>query len=311
METKFKRIGFIRHYLTCTAEILEELYQKRIIAIHYDNIPSLDSNEYKESSGAKTSFTRLEEFCQDGALIAADYQLIHPGKLIIGLIKKKSSIISIKMKYNSGSTILSEQTSHSERLEKKSGYFWYKTIQLIDTKIVNFWDYPVLKAILPPFQSVCNWNNAKKILPSLYLFDKLNWDVFSLSDSQLEILCYEYLLSESLLEALLLPIGRSLPEVDIVGFKLQHETIFAQVTFETSPKKIKSKIDKLTWCKNSDLGQKIQLYFFLRQNLQTKYETQPGIHFIGIEAIFKKFSQKDRYPIQYEMLRRWLNPKNL
>lgn len=311
MTIPFKRIGYIRHFIACTEEILEELYLNRIIAIHYDNIPSINSSDYTESKGAETSFKRLEEFCKDGALIAADYHLIHPEKLVIGIIRAGSKIKPMKKTYPAKSKIRSEETSYSERISEKGGFFWYKTLQLEETKEIDFWDFPVLKSILPPYQAVCNWNNAEEILPSIFKYGKLKWDVYSLATEQLEILCYEYLKEKRIIDALLLPIGRSLPEVDIIGFNLKNETIFAQVTFETKDKKILSKIKKLKWCKETELKQKIKLYFFLPDSLIVDYELNNDIEFIGIEDIFRQFSKKEEDPIHFEMLRRWLNPKNL
>jgi hypothetical protein len=89
------------------------------------------------------------------------------------------------------------------------------------------------------------WPGAENYLNALFFNKILPREVASLAPAQLEVLCYEYLRYKDLLNSLILPIGRSLPDIDIYGINKSGEKILAQVTQSHNKKVIERKLDVL------------------------------------------------------------------
>ncbi len=86
-----------------------------------------------------------------------------------------------------------------------------------------------------------------QIIRAYYYGDEIPLNVNIFTPDQLELLCFEWL--NRYYEGnfkLLLPIGRTLQDVDIFGRDLTSNTlVFAQVSFETRPSEIKKKATKM------------------------------------------------------------------
>ncbi len=81
---------FIRHNLNQTNEFYEDFWSKGLIAVHFDNIESVDPNDYKQSAGRK-ALKKLWKFCDDGAIVGAEYP-VRAASLLVGLIEPKSRV---------------------------------------------------------------------------------------------------------------------------------------------------------------------------------------------------------------------------
>ncbi len=181
---------FIRHKLHCSKMILRDLWSKRLIAIHYDNIPSASYLDY-EGPG-RSAIRRLSVACR-GALVGATYPIIEPSRILVGEIPKGSKI---------------EVAIYGDLI--------YKTVQLVNVLEVSYRDYPLLAAIQPR-GTITRWPSAEILVGAILGKGYVPWNVRSLDPSQLEILCYEFLRMKNLLLVLLLPIGRTLMDIDILG----------------------------------------------------------------------------------------------
>ncbi|MCD4673941.1 MAG: hypothetical protein K8R77_14865, partial [Anaerolineaceae bacterium] len=185
---------FIRHKLSANDEILEDLWAKRKIAVHYANIRSTNPSDYQKSG--EKFLSRFWEYCNNGAIVGATYRKIRPAHMLLGVLEKGSLI---------------------EWTDEYGDDYIYKTAQLTKPKIISFHDYPLLSAIRPRGGTITGWTSAQKYLQALLENDKIPFEVKSLAPSQVEVICYEYLKIKGIIKALLLPIGRGLPDIDIFG----------------------------------------------------------------------------------------------
>lgn len=81
---------FVRHNLK-PENIVRDLWNKRLIAIHFDNIPSITPEDYQQPEG-RASIKRLLKYCRAGAVVGATYRSAHPEKILIGEIAAGSPI---------------------------------------------------------------------------------------------------------------------------------------------------------------------------------------------------------------------------
>jgi hypothetical protein len=254
-----KKIIYVRHNLA--EKDVEFFYKNNLIALHYENINSTSPGDYKESSG-RNALKRLWSYCNDGVIAATSYSSINPSKLKIGIIKKGEKI----------------------KIKKRNGIF-YKVVKLHNTKDISFVDYPILAALQPRQGTITGWPSAEKVVKAIYENKSLQKNVFSLSPSQIEVLCYEYLLREGIIDGLLLPIGRSLPHIDIFGISKSKVNIIAQVTFSNNPNVILSKMDLL----KTYSAKKTKLIFFGRKDMIISEES---VEYISIETVFNSLKKE-------------------
>lgn len=270
---------YVRHNISSTKEILKNLWEERLIALHYQDIESLDPKDY-ESPGRK-GLTRLFRFCKTGAICGANYRELYPSKLLIGRLP-------------AGSQIELRKFFHKTR----NLNLVYKVVKLEETKEIEISDYPLLAGVQPQRSAICKWPSANGCLKALIEGSPLPLAVTSLHFSQLEVICYEYLRKTEDIKALLAPIGRSMIDVDILGISDKSKRTLAQVTFSKNTETIKSKKSKLDKYKNENC----KLYFF---GPESKYFTDETIKYIKIEAMFEELiSEKDS--IHFTMICRML-----
>lgn len=84
------RVAFIRHNLSSTNEILNELWKNRIIAVHYKDNESTNPKDYDRPG--ELALTRLHEYCNEGRIAGATYRDIKPEMILIGIIKPGTPI---------------------------------------------------------------------------------------------------------------------------------------------------------------------------------------------------------------------------
>ncbi len=115
------RAVFVRHNLNATTEVLHEFWAKRLLAIHFADIPSTDPDDYEragERAGAK-ALRRLKEFCHKGAVVGAVYPHHHES-LLVGNIAPESEV----------------ELYHSDHI--------YKTVSMKNVQEISYSTYPIL-----------------------------------------------------------------------------------------------------------------------------------------------------------------------
>ncbi|MFZ2097713.1 MAG: hypothetical protein WAV05_13870, partial [Anaerolineales bacterium] len=73
---------FIRHKMSTTPEILEDLWCRREIAIHFENNRSTNPDDY-EKKAAKNALKRLHKYCNIGVVVGAVYRKIRPVDILV------------------------------------------------------------------------------------------------------------------------------------------------------------------------------------------------------------------------------------
>jgi hypothetical protein len=271
---------FVRHNLKSEA-IVKDLWRKRLIAIHFDNIDTIDPEKYQEAEG-KASLKRLLIYCRDGAVVGATYRTAHPEKLLVGEIAPGSRIVIKNYQTDTGNHCL-------------------KTVKLSKVQEISYSDHPLLSAIQPRHKTITNWKSAQKYLLALLNKQSIEPSVNSLAPSQLEVICYEYLRANQLLASLVLPIGRSLPDIDIYGIDKDGNKILSQVTHG---KNITGKLMQLK--RFHDVNTK--LVFF---GPDASRFTDEHVRYIPIELVFISFWNSDENSIQRRLIEKMLPGKIL
>lgn len=244
---------FIRHKLTSTPEILKEWWDKRIVALHYEDIPSTDPEDYK--SQGKKALRRLWKYCATGAIVGATYRDLKPSEMLIGEILPGSAV---------------KITQYDNLI--------YKTVQLENVQEISYRDFPLLSAIQPQ-GAITGWPSAQTYLEAILGKNPIPWSVHSLHPAQLEIICYEFLKMQGVIKALLMPIGRTLRDVDIYGLGENGKGVVAQVTHNTNRREIAQKIELLREFYSEDSV----LIFFGPEAARVELDQ---IKYISIEKVF-------------------------
>lgn len=267
---------FIRHNFGKDAglEVLRELWDKDLIAVHFKDSGSVRPEDY--SNSGRVALTRLENCCKEGAIVGADFRKIEPSLILIGEIRRRECI----------------------RPQEIGGHI-YKTVQLHNTKKIHS---PLLLAIQPRLATITGWPSAKKYLELMFKGKKIPLKLEFLHPSQLEVICYEYLVKNKMLGALLMPIGRTLRDVDIWGINDAGRTLLAQVTFEPSENEIRKKIEKL---QNQANGHKESILIFFGPRSQQDKVKDKNISYISIEQVFGEL-KSDEKSLMYLMIEKML-----
>jgi hypothetical protein len=266
--------AFIRHKLSSSPDILEDLWTSRLMALHYANIASTDPNEYGQAG--KWALTRLWEYCESGAVVGATYRRIRPATILVGEIRPGSEV---KLRHY--------------------GELIYKTVHLKNVTEAAYRDYPLLAAIQPIGRAITGWPSAQAYLEAILTGENVPWSVESLAPSQLEVICYEYMRMKGILRGLLLPIGRGLPDVDIFGLNDRGETIIAQVTHSHSHRIVHRKLETLRAHRSDDT----KLVLFGPRSCRVE---DPAVPYIAIEDVFDALTSTDKAPIYRELISRML-----
>ena len=280
----FGFVVFIRHKLDASNAIMEDFWNKGIIGIHYENKCSFDADDYtklKESTRKtlKSHFKLMAEMQEKGALVVAEYH--NP----FNTDKKKDNALLI------GIIEQGTEKTCKEYIDDNGEEVIYKIMKMKNKKVIYYEDYPILLSCKPPYTTMCKWHMMKKKIPSIYYGKPLPEEVNSLTFSELEVICYEFLKIEKL-DCLLLPIGRTLDKVDIAGLNRQGNRLFAQVTFSKKVKTIENKVKELLKVKKSENS---DLYFFGPKSVEkTVKENNKNktIKFKAIEDVFDELKSK-------------------
>lgn len=293
-------VVFIRHKMSHTVGTLRELWLNKLIAVHFADVASTNPEDYPEKDRwrVRLAFNRLKKCCERGAIVGADFSVLHP-KMLVGEIKPRSKIEAIEV--------------GEGKLGKTK--FIYKVVQLERAKEVSYTDYPLLLAIQPRRGTITRWQKAKRYLNAILGSGDIPWSVNSLAPSQLEVLCYEFLRSAKTptkmkLDFLLMPIGRTLKDIDIVGVTMEGKKLFAQITHGSSNlKEMEEKINALRKYESPNtvlifFGPE-KLYEKILEKSELKSEIEP-IEYTPIEGVFKLLTSNENSST-YRMIQKMLD----
>lgn len=257
-----KKTVFIRHNLggdPKKKDILKKMWDDKVIVLDYEAKASSNPDDYEQKNSRK-AIRRLNEYCNAGVIVGADFRQLYSHKMLVGEIEKGAQI----------------------QIKEYGGYKFYKVVELKKVKEVSYLKYPILLSLQPRSAAITGWDSAKNVLEAALEGKLLPLSVYSLDANQLEVLCYEYLKHKGLIGHLLLPIGRTLRDIDIYGCDKDGKNILAQVTFSSEIDEKKNKLKEFNSKEN-------KLYFFCpRESMDSKDE---DISFIAIEAVFDEFKE--------------------
>lgn len=234
---------FIRHNCSSTPHVLRQLWERRLIALHYGDDFSTNPADYYPAG--RKALERLWGYCNEGAIVGADYRRLDGSKMLVGFLEQ-------------GTQIFSEEFHDSRSGES----FIYKVAALSNTVEVPYADYPLLVGIQPRQATLTGWPSAKGALLAAVEGRSLPRKANSLHPSQLEVLCYEWLRSSGQLERLVLPIGRGLMDIDIFGIGRDGKRVIGQVTHSKNAADLSDKQSRLLGhARDTD-----SVYFFLPED---------------------------------------------
>ncbi len=256
-----KESYFIRHVGIVDSEIL---FKNKKIAIHYGNIASTDPDKYPK--GPRSVIKRFVKLAHDGGYVWAQYKYGDVDKVLVGFIDAGSKI----------------------KFEGKENL---KTLRLKKVREVKMGQLMSMRAGVPREGTFVGWRIVKNRLSDLVKKRPapMIWD--SLSHSQQETVCAEFLRhprNALRLQYLLLPVGRTMKDVDIYGVTSQGSLLFGQVTFSSSRSVIFSKVISLEKYKSLDRNNK--LIFFSPQDDRAFYKEliagHSEIKFVPTDEVF-------------------------
>src|SRR5207247_6026751 len=225
---------FVRHNtgIWIDDETRQRLWKERRIAIHFGRYPyttkkmtrdcsSISPDAYRGS--AKSCMRTLVDLAREGGYVCAQH---YPHTdWMLGLVRPHSKIQLLKGKWRDDRDLRGEVAV-------------LKTLRLTKVRLVKPLDYAVLHVGRPRQETIMRWHRARKTVENLVEGRRLKPDLSDLSPDQQEILCSEFLrlpeaaaLGLAQLAHLILPTGRTMRDIDIVGIASDMRRLYAQVTF--------------------------------------------------------------------------------
>ena len=279
---------FIRHTKTLDIDqnTRNRLWDERRIAIHFPDAvvgsewpdrdsTSLDPTHYKGSG--RVALARLASLAASGGYVFAEHHARR--ETMVGLVEPNSRVEIW------GGT-------WGKRLGRAGQVAVLKSIRLSRVRLIDPSRIVPLSAGRPRQGTIMRWPRAGDDVVNLVEGRASKPGLRNLSPQQQEIICSEYLrttqASESglpILAKLLLPVGGTLRDIDILGLTPDGSRIFAQVTFGNS-KKSASKLDQL----KKYAGRKCHLVFFCECERQS---FRDGVHEVPIGEVYEAL-KKDK-----------------
>lgn len=224
---------FIRH--TRILEIsdlnIHSLYDRDLIGIHFQSnykvhrdellLPESYDNKY-----AIRSIKYLHELSSVGGYIWCDYSPVTNS--IIGWVKPgtKIELIDFAVVRNHADFIDGKLIMKCLKLEKK--------IEVKPEQLLS------LKARRPQLCTFVKWHKSYGKIENQFTGNTSINERHDLTPDQLEILVYEYLRLNSKIKGhiqhILMPIGRTMKDIDIYGLNKKGEKVFVQVTYDSEEK---------------------------------------------------------------------------
>ncbi|MDV6326889.1 hypothetical protein Q5L94_02395 [Idiomarina sp. Sol25] len=226
---------FIRHSsaLAIDKATMDELWQQDRVAIHYpvDNSgnfgdfdsESLDPDDY--SGSAKSNLQRFKDLARHGGYVFAAYRGKPGGK--VGVVEPGSSVEIHRGKWKrKGDLPAREAILKSIKLNNK------KARELNAGQAIS------LTAVQPRQGTFCQWHKVGSRVADLVEGNK-TIVLGSLTPDLQEVMCMEYMRTQKAaenglpqLEYTVMPVGRTMKDIDILGVDKHGKMVSVQVTFE-------------------------------------------------------------------------------
>lgn len=279
---------FSRHTKTLDIDdhTREMLWKKRLIAVHYphhyfeDGTKQLldeDNNSHNpdDYDGRAAQIMRtLNKLSENGGYVCAEYHGHH--RCLVGKVKPETKIKKVTGHWGSNSG-LGGRTAV------------LKALPLQKVKLVKPQNYAVIFVGRPRHWTLSRWPRARNIIENIVEERESAPNFESLSSEQQEILCSEYMrLPEAenaglpLMANLLLPVGRTMRDIDILGVDTTGTRIFAQVTY-LDLRQAQGKLRRMSRYKDEIES---HLVLFCKHD---KVEIVEGVLVFPIEKVFKEF----------------------
>jgi len=249
---------FARHTvaLDIDEKTREKLWEDRRIAIHFPHdkdgkLRGTDNRSLKLSDypgSAQRPMRALLTLAKYGGYVCTEH---HPHQeCLLGYVRPNSKIQIFRGKWGS---------VHGHQDRKAI----LKSVKLEKIKIMHRSDLAVVLVGRPRQGTIMRWPSAKDAIENIVEGKTTKPSFDRLSPDQQEIMCSEFLRCEKFeqtgqvpysgLAHLLLPVGRSMRDIDIFGITTSGKNMFAQVTFRRiGSKEAESKIATLANYESDD-----------------------------------------------------------
>ncbi len=220
---------FIRHTekLNISEDTLNSLIENNLIAIHYpfmlhSNEPvdstSTNPDDYKHRN-AKSALRTLNKLSIEGGYVCSEYR--NRQGAILGIVNPNTPIEIFK----------GRSRTHGNREAI------LKALRIVKSKHIDAGEYLKISYARPIQGTICYWRKAGKRIEHLVNQTCIEPILNHLSPTHQEVLCSEYLRSgmDSFLpkiQSFLLPVGRTLKDIDILGINDLGQKIYCQVTYK-------------------------------------------------------------------------------
>jgi hypothetical protein len=281
-------------------ETRRRLWEERRIAVHYPHKSwnkaklgakdksSTDPTDYE--GAAKTAMKILAELARDGGYVCAQH---YPKEeWLVGVVKPSSKIELFYGKWG-----------NQNDLQGRTAIL--KTLRLTKFRLVKPGDYAVLSVGRPRQGTIRRWYRAGKAIENLVENRKTKPQLSDLSTAQQETLCSEYLRLPEVesvglprLTHLLLPPGRTMRDIDIIGLAASGKLLVAQVTF-AALSNVGGKRDRLLTFR----GPNTHLVLFCDC---TQPQTQDGIMVFPLQKAYDAFASTPAGKLWLQRSALWL-----
>ncbi len=225
---------FIRHSsaLDLDKETLDALWSEDRIAIHFphDEIGDIEEGDSRSldpadySGSGKKALKAILKLARDGGYVFATYRGRAGGK--VGYVPPQSSVELISGKWGA-------------KYNRKGREAVLKTLQLKNARNLAAEEAISLTAVQPRQGAICQWRRIGKRVASIVSGSPAT-DLGSLTPDLQEVMCMEYLRTDMarkrglpVLRHTLMPVGRTMKDIDVLGIAESGKVLSAQVTFKT------------------------------------------------------------------------------
>lgn len=263
----------------------ERMWNEHLIGIHYPDVngkqlakdtPCLHPDRYTSRS-AKGALRAIIELAENGGYVCAVYDPFDEIKL--GCVKPGQKIALLEGKWR--------PEVEANRVAVM------KVLNLSRTLTLNRLESTALLAGRPEQGTFCRWSKIGKRVENLVEGKGNKIDLDDLTPDLQEVMWAEFLRSELAvseglprIESLLLPVGRTLAHVNILGIDAGGNKIVVQVTY-AAPDKAAWKIEALARYKSANYDARPVLICDVPDRV-----TQDGILLYPIRRLFDLFTRK-------------------
>jgi len=263
---------------------IERLWAEDRMAIHFlgngpTDLESLDLKDYPQK-GNRTAVSRFGRLAQEGGYVWSPYRDYEQAK--VGFVERDTKIQIMDATWDD------RNPGRPAKL---------KTLQLKGAQTIEMGEWMSLRVATPRQGTISRWKRHNAELASIVDGKTLQRAWQNLSPPVQEIVCTEFLRCHDIeglpkLKWLLLPVGRTMKDVDIYGLTTGGKKLFAQVTFlkkHPAADQITNKIKKL----GKYQGSGAQLIMFCRCDVRG---VEGDIYYVPVETdVFKWLENNQDY----------------